>query len=204
MKTTIHYKSTVSVPVEGADWFHASETARTMGGKRDVAEYLAGGGLEALEKLAVDLELGFRHDFFDRYRVQRDRMNYLIELIAAGALVKRVAGDVRNGGGYWLNVGLAEDFARWIDTDRVHRPFAAWMAGNLPAVIDKHVAAMIAQRAEADRDLTEGFGQILDAETMKAARETDADMRKSGASLEQRNKALAARVAAYRAGGDAA
>lgn len=203
MKTKIYYKNTIAVPVDGVDWFHASETARTMGG-RDVADYLVGGGTEALEKLAADLGVSFPPSFFVRHRDPRERMHYLIGLNAAGVLVKRVAGDARNGGGYWLNTGLAEDFARWIDTDQVRHPFAAWMAANLPPVIDKHLAALAAQRAEESRDLTEGLGQILDAETLKAASQTDADLRKAGASLDRRNKALADRIAMYRARGDAA
>ena len=193
--TTLHYLGTNPITIKGFGWINATQAAQMSKGKVAEEWLTSSGGLYALEQLAGELGAGFVPGFFDLHRVQGDKKNFMLALRGDGRLVRFVAGDAKQGGGLWLHPNLALPFARWVDTDKIDHPFAAWLAEQLPEVRRQHAQAAKAKREAEAEDLAAGYAGAVDAELLEQLRATDAVLRSAGASLESRQKALADLVA---------
>jgi hypothetical protein len=193
--TTLHYRGTHPITIKGFGWINATQAAQMSKGKVAEEWLTSSGGLYALEQLAGELGAGFVPGFFDLHRVQRDRQNFLLALRGDGRMLRSVAGDTKQGGGLWIHPNLALPFARWVDTDKVDHPFAAWLAEQMPEVRRQHAQAAKAKREAEAEDLAAGYADVVDAKLLEQLRATDAVQRSAGASLESRRKALADLVA---------
>ncbi|MOA36638.1 hypothetical protein D3C78_1581740 [compost metagenome] len=112
-----------------------------------------------------------------------------------------VAGDTKHGGGLWIHPNLALPFARWVDTDKIDHPFAAWLAEQLPEVRGQHVRAAKATREAEAQDLAAGYAEMVGTELLEQLRTADAVLRNGGASVLARRRALAGMVAEQQDGG---
>lgn len=193
--TTLHYRGTNPITIKGLGWINATQAAQMSKGKVAEEWLTSSGGLYALEQLAGELGAGFPAGFFDIHRVQRDKKNYLLGLRGDGGLVRFEAGDTKQGGGLWIHPNLALPFARWVDTDKIDHPFAAWLAEQLPAVRSRHVQAAKTKREAEAQDLSAGYVGMVGAELLEQLRANDVMLRNAGASVLARRRALACMVA---------
>lgn len=200
--TTLHYRGMHPITIKGFGWINATQAAQMSKGKVAEEWLTSSGGLYALEQLAGELGAGFPAGFFDLHRVQRDRKNFLLAVKQGGRLVRAVAGDTKQGGGLWIHPNLALPFARWVDTDKIDHPFAAWLAEQLPEVRRQHAQAAKATREAEAQDLAAGYADVVGAELLEQLRTADAVLRSGGASVLARRRALAGMVA--QAQGDSA
>lgn len=200
--TTLHYRGMHPITIKGFGWINATQAAQMSKGKVAEEWLTSSGGLYALEQLAGELGAGFPAGFFDLHRVQRDKKNYLLGLRGDGGMVRFVAGDTKQGGGLWLHPNLAMPFARWVDTDKIDHPFAAWLAEQLPEVRRQHTQAAKAKREAEAQDLAAGYAGVVGTELLEQMRANDVMLRNAGASVLARRRALGCMVA--QAQGDSA
>lgn len=193
--TTLHYRSTHPITIKGFGWINATQAAQMSKGKVAEEWLTSSGGLYALEQLAGELDAGFPAGFFDIHRVQRDKKNYLLGLRGDGGMVRFVAGDTKQGGGLWLHPNLAMPFARWVDTDKIDHPFAAWLAERMPEVRRQHVQSAKAKRETKAQDLAAGYAGAVGVGLLEQLRLADVALRSGGASVLARRRALAGMVA---------
>ena len=179
--TTLHYRGMHPITIKGFGWINATQAAQMSKGKVAEEWLTSSGGLYALEQLAGELGAGFPAGFFDLHRVQRDKKNYLLGLRGDGGMVRFVAGDTKQGGGLWLHPNLAMPFARWVDTDKIDHPFAAWLAEQLPEVRRQHTQAAKAKREAEAQDLAAGYAGVVGTELLEQMRANDVMLRNAGA-----------------------